>query len=168
MRNIALLFVLLTVMAVSCTPKVKNEPVDLKSIESRISQLADQYVEASNNRDYTLLETMIADEGLFCGTDPDELMGKEELFKAWEYMSADTTADYHYKVDKREILVTPDGQSAIVMEYITAGVWSPVLKIRQTSHFVRYGADWKINFMEWGFMIPNKHVSLVNGVSLSE
>ncbi len=168
MKKIYFFAILAVILTAGCTPKVRTEAVDLNAVKDTIDQLAEKYLNALISRDIDVLATLVADDGLFCGTDPSELFDKPTLVNYWTQMISDTTNDYSYKVDQRKIRVAADGKSAIVMEYITAGSWSPVMKIRQTYQVVKNDNKWQIDYISWGFLVRNEDVGKVNKALMPE
>lgn len=161
MKKNNFLFILVVMMIAGCQPKHETESVDLKAMNETITQLADTYMKAWNAEDMNVLMAFATDDGMFCGSDPFELMDKASLEIMFSQVFEDTTADYSYTIDVRKIKLALDGRSAIVMEHISMP-WSPLLKMRQTFQFVKTADDWKIDYISWGFIANNEDVWKLN------
>ena len=162
MKKICFLTIFAVMITAGCNPKVKTESVDLNAVNDTITQLADKYMNAWNARDIDVLTALVADDGLFCGSDPSELLDKTSLINMWTQAFSDTTTDYSYDINIRKIKLTADGKSAIVMEHITVGGWSPMMQIRQTYQIVKTSNNWEIEFHSWGFIAKNEDVEKLN------
>ena len=164
MKNIYFITIWAGMMSAGCQPKAPTAPakVDLNAVNDTITKLADKYLKAWNAEDMEELSALIADDGEFYGSDPAELMDKTSLLEMYTQFFSDTTTDYSYDIDIRKIRPAADGKSAIVVEYITLDDWSPVIPLRQTSHLVKTGNDWKIDFIAWGLIAKNEDVEKLN------
>ena len=115
------------------------------------------YLTAWNARDAKTLATLITDDGLYCGTDPGEIMDKKTVTDAWTLALADTTLK-SFAVDKREIRVTADGNSAIVMEQFYDNPYNLKIPWRLVSHAVKTTDGWKLDFISWSFIPKNEDI----------
>ncbi|MFC2118280.1 YybH family protein [Bacteroidota bacterium] len=161
MKKICFLSILAILTIAGCAPKTETEPVDLKAVNNEITQLVDQFTDAWNTEDLDALTLLIADNGLFYGSDPSEQLNKTTLLKMWKDAFADTN-DYSYKVNMRKIQVADDGKSAFVIEHNTIDGWSPLMQVRQTFQFVQTGNNWKIYYCSWAFIAANDDVEKLN------
>jgi len=156
-------FALLAVMITSgCQPKVQNKPVDLTAVKEEITTLMDKYLNAFNAKDVDTLTALFADDGLFCGTDPTELMDKKALSDMMTQSLADTSVNWSYSVDKLEIRVAADGISAIVLEQFTMSGISPKIPLRLIYHVVKAGDNWMFDFISWSFIPKNEDIVKLN------
>ncbi len=75
MKNLFLIaFVAALVFA--CQPKPQPFVVDLATAKAEVNALMETYLITLNAKDVATLTTLITDDGLYCGTDPTELMEK--------------------------------------------------------------------------------------------
>ena len=121
----------------------------------------DKYQEAYNTRNVSVLSTLLADNGVYCGTAPGEIFEKQNVIDLWEEVFADTTLNLEYSRDVREISIANDGKSAMVVERISVA-WSPKIQARQTFHLVENNDGWIIDFVSWAFLIKNEDVGKLN------
>ena len=161
MKSIYLLSIFAVIITAGCQSKVENEIVDLDSINNSINSFMDEYQEAYNTRNLSVLSSLLADNGLYCGTAPGEIFEKQNVIDLWEVFFADTTINLAYSKEIREISIADDGKSAIVMER-TSVAWSPKIQTRQTFHLVENDDGWIIDFAGWAFLIKNEDVGKLN------
>ncbi len=116
-------------------------------------------MKASNVND---IMTFLDNEGLYCGTDPVELWGKEALSNIMTETMADSSFTFDYSIDKRKIRVAVDGSTALVLEQFTMSALSEKIPIRFISHLVKTDENWKIDFMSWSFIPNNEDIAKLN------
>lgn len=162
MKKIYFLSIIILMIAVGCQQKEQIESVDLKATNDTVTQLLDEYLDAWNAKDIDALNAMVADDGLFCGSDPSELLDKLALKKMFVQLFSDTTNNYKYIIDVRRIKVAKDGKSAIAMEHIIMSGWSPKMQMRQTFQIVKTNNKWEIDYIGWGFLTKNENVEKLN------
>lgn len=162
MKKIYFFSIILVMIAVGCQQKEQVETVDLNATNDAVIQLLDEYLNAWNAKDIDALTAMVADDGLFCGSDPSELLDKSALKKMFVQLFSDTTINYKYIIDVRRIKLAEDGKSAIAIEHIIMSGWSPMLKMRQTFQIVKTNNKWTIDYIGWGFITKNENVDKLN------
>jgi len=161
MKNLFLIvFVAASVFA--CQPKPQPVVVDLTASKAEVNTLMESYLTAWNARDVTTLVSLITDDGLYCGSDPTEWMDKKTTADAWTMAFSDSIANFSYSVEKREIRITSDGNSAIVIEQFTMKAFAPKIPVRLVSHAVKTGNGWKLDFISWSFIPKNEDIRKLN------
>lgn len=164
MKNLYLLLILSFLIASGCSKENITNDENQTDLVLVIEQIADQYLEAWNNKDLIKLDLLTDDDGEFYGSDPEEIMDKTALMEMYSQFFTDTTSSYLYTVDLRKIKVSYNRNSALIMERITFPSWSPKMPMCQTSHLTLVGDQWKIDFISWGFIIKNDDVPRVNDI----
>lgn len=162
MKKIYFLSIIIVMIVVGCQQKEQIESVDLKATNDTVTQLLDEYLDAWNAKDIDALNVMVADDGLYCGSDPSEILDKSSLMDMFIQVFSDTTYSYSYKVDVRKVKVAANGNFAIAMEHISMSGWSPLLKMRQTFQIVKTNNKWEIDYIGWGFLTKNENVEKLN------
>ena len=156
-------FALLTSLGIAgCQPKVETKTPDLAAAKAEVTSLMEKYLIAYNSKDTTSLGIMFADDGLFCGTDPSELLDKKAILKMMNQAFADTSDLWKYSVDKREVRLTRDGNSAVVLEQLIMPVFAPKIPARLIYHVIRSGDAWIIDFASWNFIPYNEDIPKLN------
>jgi tetratricopeptide (TPR) repeat protein len=139
-----------------------------KQLESKeatkvaVNALLDKYDSAFKAKDAPTLIALLAEEGLFCGTDPSEIWGKKQISDGWKQYFADTSLLIDYTVDKREILIADDGNSAIAIEQFYFKLFSPNIQWRTIFHAVKVGEGWKFDFISWNLIPKNEDIEKLN------
>lgn len=162
MKNICFLLVVAVLITAGCNQKMKTEPFDLGVVNDIVIELDDTYMKAWNAKDIDVLDEMIADDGMFFGTDPSEIMDKTALIDMYTQLFAETGANFSYNIDIRKIKLAEDGKSAIVVDYIDLYDWSPLIPLRHTSQFVKTDNNWEIDFIAWGLIAKNEDIDKLN------
>ena len=164
MKNLYLLSILSILIVSGCSKDNNTSDIDQPDVAVVAEQIAEQYLEAWNNKDLSTLDQLTADDGEFYGSDPDEIMDKAGLMEMYSQFFTDTTSSYLYTVDLRKIKISSTDNSAMIMERITFPEWSPKMPMCQTSHLTLVADQWKIDFICWGFIIKNDDVPKVNEI----
>src|SRR3972149_3387197 len=150
-------FTLFAILIVTgCRTKVGTQCVDITAVKEEITILMDKYLTAYNEKDISTLTTLYADDGLYCGTDPNELIDKKTLLDMMAQVFADTSVNMSYSVEKREIRPAADGCSAIVLEQFIINGMAPKLPVRFISHAVKARDKWMFDFLSWSFIPKNE------------
>jgi hypothetical protein len=136
--------------------------MDDAGLTASLEELSDRYVHAWNNKDINTLDQLTGNDGEFYGSDPEEIMDKHALMEMYSRFFKDSTSSYHYTVNLRKIRLSPDGNSAVIMERITFPEWSPKMPMCQTMHAAHRKGQWKIDYICWGFIINNDDVERIN------
>ena len=155
-------FSIILLLLFGCQPKTKTEPVDLTAVKNAVNTQLDNFHQVWKAKDIDAIRTLLADDGLYCGTDPGEFWDKENLLKISARMFADESLVADYSIDKREIRVAADGNSATSLEQFTWNQLSQKIPLRFICHFVKIGDDWKIDFNSVSFIPKNADISKLN------
>ena len=127
-----------------------------------VTALLDKYNRAFKAKDTGTLVSLMADGGMYCGTDPSEIWNKKQVATGFEQSFADPSLVIDYTVDKREILIAEDGKSAIGVEQAFYKFFSPNLAGRLVYHAVKSGEAWKFDFLSWSFVPRNEDIGKIN------
>lgn len=160
MKNIYFLMIVAVMIFAACQPK--TQPVDTAAAKVEVNDLMENYLTAWNSKDVKTLTSLIADDGMFCGTDPGEIMDKKTVADAWKMAFADSTFNNIFTVDKREIRMDSDGNSAIVMEQHVANPYTPKIPWRLICRAVKTTDGWKLDFISWCLIPKNEDIGKLN------
>jgi len=155
-------FVIVATMLLACQPKNQPVTVDLATFKTEVNTLMETYLTAWNARDVNTLSSLITDGGMFCGTDPDEIMDKKNIADAWTQAFADTAFNSTFTVNKREIRMESNGNSAIVMEQYLANPYTPKIPWRLVCRAVKTANGWKLDFISWNLIPENEDIPKLN------
>ena len=149
-------------MMVACQPKIETKTVDVVAEENAVTTLLDNFHEAMNAGNVNNLKTLLDNEGLYCGTDPEELWDKEALSKVFTEALADSSFTFDYSIDKRKLRVAADGRAALALEQFTTKAISENIPSRQITHLVTTDENWKIDFISWSLIPINEDLAKIN------
>ncbi len=68
--------------------------------------------------------------------------------------------NYAIILDKREIRVAADGNSAIVMEQEFFNL-TPKIQMRLVSHAIKTAGGWKLDFISWNLIPKNEDIGKI-------
>lgn len=169
MKKLLIPSIILAFAVVSCQSppppppeEMEEETIDLAAIEKEVGAFIESYNENFQGRKADEAIAMLADDGLFAGTDPKEVVNKETISEMMRQMLADTTLDLTMNPQLTEIKVAADGKSAIILEQTQAINWAPNIPIRVVSQVRATDDGWKVSFMSWSFLMNNEDVAGVN------
>ena len=127
-----------------------------------VNALLDKYNSAFKAKDAGTLISLLADGGMFCGTDPSEIWDKKQISVGWTQYFADPSLVIDNTVDKCEILIAEDGKSAIALEQFYFKLFSPNIQWRTIFHVIKTGDAWKFDFISWSFIPRNEDIDKIN------
>jgi uncharacterized protein (TIGR02246 family) len=154
---------LVAVMIITaCQTKTKIVPVDTAAAKVAVTAVLDKYNSAMKAKDANTIMTLLTDDGLYCGTDSKELLNKADLSKGMNQSFADTTLLLNYAIDKREIRIAADGNSAIAVEQMFFKAFSQKIPIRLVYHLIKNNDNWLFDFISWSFIPNNEDLGKLN------
>jgi hypothetical protein len=160
MKKIFILFAIATMTIVACQQTPKVVPVDIQAEEAILNGLMDKIEAGFEAGEDTTLIAYVAEDALFCGTDPSEFWTKQEFFAPAEQDSASAGMEFK-NISDRVVKVAPDGNSAIVVTQFTI-TWSPKLPLRVVYHFSKTNDNWMIEFFNAAFIAKNEDIQKLN------
>lgn len=162
MKNIYYLMVVAVIMITACQPKTQKVVVNTSAVKEEVTSFLDKYHAAFHAKDISAMKTMLDNDGLYCGTDSKELLNKESMLEMTAQAFADTSFNSVYKVDKREIRVSADGNSAITLEQFTFSSFSQKIPFRLVTHIIKKENVWMFDFYSFSFIPNNEDISKLN------
>jgi len=119
-------------------------------------------MDAWNAKDAGTFTSYLADGGQFYGSDPSETWDKETFSALIIPLFADPSKHYGFTLLHREVLVSTQGNSALVLEQFTMKEIIPNIIWRSVTHVAKTGDHWLIDFMCRGFIFKNEDVEKVS------
>lgn len=160
-KTFYLIFVAVIIIT-ACQTKTKIVPVDTAAAKPAVTTVLDKYNSAFKAKDVNAIMTLLTDDGLYCGTDSKELMDKASLSNMMNQTLADTSLKVNYSVDKREIRIAADGNSAIAVEQMFFKAFSQKMPMRMVYHLLKNGDNWLFDFVSWNFIPNNEDLGKLN------
>ena len=133
-----------------------------EAVKASVGAFLDKYDSAFKAKDAPAVIALLAGDGLFCGTDPSEIWNKKQISDGWTQAFADASLMIDFTVDRREIMVAEDENSAIAIEQFYFRIFSPNIMWRVIFHAVKSGEDWKLDFISWNFIPKNEDIEKIN------
>ncbi len=165
MKKFKFLFILLALSFAACQqPQIAApppKPVDLDAAKKEVTAMLDTYHGAMKMKNASEMANLFAEDGLYCGTDPNELWDKEAFSDYIRQAFADTSVVTNYTVERRKVRISKDGISAIAVEqFIDAA--SPRILVRVVTHMLKDSVGWKLDFTSWALVPKNEDVPKIN------
>ena len=158
-----LCFLFMAVMIITaCKPKPKTAPVDQEAAKVAVVAILDKYHSGMTEKDANIMMSLLADNGLYCGTDSKEFYDKQTLSGEMSKMLADTALKISYSIEKREIRIAADGNSAIAVDQNFINFISPKIPVRWVFHLVKTGDNWLIDFFSLSLIPHNEDLGELN------
>lgn len=162
MKKIFFILPVAVIIFAACQTTPKTIPVDTQAEKAAISALFDKFSTAFKGKDTFTLIASLTEDVLACGTDPAEFWDKKQISDGWTQAFADTSLKIDYSIDKREIRLSSDGNSALVIEQFVMKAISQKMPVRMINHVVKKGEAWMIDFISWNFIPRNEDIGKLN------
>ena len=159
MRNI--LSLTLLVLLFSCHTAPEPEPIDLAAEEVAIKGVFETLFKAIEDRNIDLLASVLADDGVFMGTDPYELFPKDSIVESWRKMMQMPEIPPIESITEPFIRINPDGKTAVVARQYQWELFTTI-PLRQTFWMVKSDSVWLIDFFDFSFTPYNEQIPLLN------
>jgi len=146
----------------ACQPKTETVTVDLVAEKDSISKNLDMMYSAYTAKDAKTYLSLVTEDCLLCGTDSREFWDYTTYSKSLNEMFADTSfQSTAFTIDKREIRVDKNGNTAIAVEQFFIPGWSTKIPLRNVTHHVKIDNKWKCDFSSMGFVPDNSDLSAI-------
>ena len=162
MKRTFYLMLVAVIIITACQPKTKIVPVDTAAAKVAVTTVLDKYNSAFKAKDVNAIMTLLTTDGLYCGTDSKELMDKASLSNMMNQTLVDTSLKVNYTIDKREIRIAADGNSAIAVEQMFFKAFSQKIPMRMVYHLVKNNDNWLFDFVSWNFIPNNEDLGKLN------
>lgn len=159
MKKILPFFLLALLFA--CTTAPEPKPVDLAAEEAAINEVFETLFSAVDDRNLDQLASVLADDGMFMGTDPDELFPKDSIVAAWSQMMQMPELPPFDFITDPYIRLNPDGKTAVVAYQYYWQLFTPI-PLRQTFWMVKKDSLWLVDFFDFSFVPYNEQIPALN------
>ena len=123
-------YILIAMIISSCQTKTKVMPVDMTESKEAVTRVLDTHWSAVEAKDADAVIALVTDNFLSCGTDPKEFWNKTDMYNTVKQMFANAELKIDVTVDKREIRIARDGNSAIALEQMFMKPFSQKIPVR--------------------------------------
>jgi uncharacterized protein (TIGR02246 family) len=162
MKKVLFVLFVVAMIIASCQTKTKVAPVDLAAAKVVVTELLDKFSSGMKSKDANALSSLFTDDCLICGTDSKELLNKVDWSNMMVQTFADTSLNMNYTIDKREIRVSKDGNSAIALEQTFFKSFSQKMPVRIIYHLVKGNDNWLFDFFSISFIPNNEDIGKLN------
>ena len=157
----------LLVLLFSCNNVPKSEPVDIAAEEVAIKEVFETLFMSIEDRNIDLLASVLADDGVFMGTDPDELFPKDTIVESWTQMMQMPEIPPFEFISEPYIRIHPDGKTAVVALQYSWELFTTI-PLRQTFWMAKSDSVWLIDFFDFSFIPYNEQIPLLNAAVKTE
>lgn len=162
MKRLLLVLFIGAFVLISCQTKTEVLPADLTAAKIAVTKALDAHWAAVKAKDADAVIALLTDDMLSCGSDPNEFWNKTEMYNNIKQMFADTALKTDITIDKREIRIAKDGNSAIAFEQMYLKPYSHRLPVRTVYHLVKINDIWQFDFTSVGFIPNNEDIDKLN------
>jgi ketosteroid isomerase-like protein len=136
--------------------------INMTETKYEVSRVLDAHWSALKAKDADAVIALVSEDFLSCGSDPREFWNKSEMYNTVKHMLASSEFTIDITVDKREIRIAKDGNSAIAFEQMFLIPYSQKIPVRTVYHFVKENNTWLIDFTSTGFIPNNADIEKLN------
>ena len=144
---------------VSCQTKSK---VEMTKLQNAVAEVLDDHWSALKAKDADAVIALVSEDFLSCGSDPNEFWNKTEMYSTLKQTLTNSEFKLDITVDKREIRISKDGNSAIAFEQMFLTPFSQKMPVRTVYHLVKENNNWLIDFTSTGFVPKNEDIAKLN------
>ena len=144
---------------VSCQTKSK---VEMTKLQNAVAEVLDDHWSALKANDADAVIALVSEDFLSCGSDPNEFWNKAEMYTTLKQTLTNSEFKLDITVDKREIRISKDGNSAIAFEQMFLTPYSQKMPVRTVYHLVKENNKWLIDFTSTGFIPKNEDIDKIN------
>lgn len=159
----------LTLLALlfACNTAPEPEPIDLGAEEAAISAVFETMFKAIEDQDVNLLASVLADDGVFMGTDPDELLPKDTIVAFWSQLMQMPEIPPFEFISEPFIRIHSNGKTAVVAQQYYWKLFTPI-PLRQTYWMVKSDSVWLIDFFDFSFVPYNEQIPALNAAVMKD
>ncbi len=155
-------YLVIAIIICSCQTKTQIIHVDMSESEEAVKKVLEAHWSAVKAKDADAVIALVTDDFLSCGSDPEEFWNKTDMYNTVKRMFGNTELKTDITVDKREIRIAGDGNSAIALEQMYLKPFSQKMPVRTIYHLVKENNTWLIDFTSTGFIPKNEDIGKLN------
>jgi ketosteroid isomerase-like protein len=127
-----------------------------------VARVLDAHWSAVKAKDADAVIALVTDDFLSCGSDPKEFWNKNDMYNSIKQLLSNNELEIDITVDKREIRIAKDSNSAIAFEQMFLKPFSRKIPVRTVYHLVKENDTWLIDFTSTGFIPKNDDIDKLN------
>lgn len=161
MKSIFFIISACALVMAACHHTHEAVPVDIEAEKAAINDMLDKLYSAVTSQDVATMTSYFDENALICGTDPSEFWNKQEITEIWTQMLAESAPEFKY-IGERQIIVAPDGHSAVTVEQYMVPMFSEKIPWRRVFYLMKAGDKWIIHFSSVAFIPKNEDIPKLN------
>jgi ketosteroid isomerase-like protein len=162
MKRLLLVLFGVAIVLTSCQTKIKVLPADLTEAKVAVIKALDTHWSAVKSKDANAVMALLTDDVLSCGTDSKEFWNKTDMYNNIRQMFTDTSLKIDITIDKREIRIAKDCNSAVALEQMFLKPYSQKIPVRNIYHLVKVNNIWQFDFTSVSFIPNNEDIGKLN------
>lgn len=157
MKKNLFLAVIAILFLAACQQTPEPVTVDLEAKEAAAREMFSVLRDAMNTQNIETLFSLITEDALIIGSDPTEILSKEETKNMWIEMSAAIEFDFQL-FDEQPFKIDPDGNSAVAVSQFYMPMMVPNVPLRQVFNLSKVDGKWMVTF--WSSSVIPKNEDL--------
>jgi hypothetical protein len=147
----------------SSVVSMNTEPTDSAQAHKDLGTLMDSVDNAFKRKDISFIENYMTKDGLYMGTDPDEIQNYDEYHNYIVNAMKDTTMkSWDFNVTRR--IINAKGSSAIIVEQFMFPAISNKVMLRTISHARYENNKWVIDMHSYNVIPKNADLAKIDKV----
>ncbi|MCX2742071.1 nuclear transport factor 2 family protein [Pontibacter anaerobius] len=140
---------------------VAQTAIDTAEARQELNAMADEMHSLFKKKDIAFVDKFMAKDGIYLGTDPNEILNFDDLRAYEQQLFSDTAMNIpDYKISRREIVI--NGPSAIIIDQYFFPDISEKVMLRNISHARHEDGKWVFDMFSWNFIPKNEDVPKIN------
>lgn len=147
----------------------QTEASDPETEKNAIFAVGDKFHTAFKAKKPQDIKALTVENGFYMGTDPEEVFNPTAFEKyLLEKLTNPAIGTIDYKIDRREVNIAENGQSAVLVDQFTLIAFTQYIPWRMTSHLIKKDGSWKFDFISLSMTPKNDVVPAVNMAAFQE
>jgi ketosteroid isomerase-like protein len=134
----------------------------MNELKEAVLKVLEAHWSALKARDADAVIALVTEDFLSCGSDPNEFWNKTEMYNTLKQVLSNSEFKIDITIDKREVRIAKDGNSAIAFEQMFLVPYSQKIPVRTIYHLVKEKNTWLIDFTSTGFIPNNADIDKLN------
>lgn len=157
MKKHLLLVVCTILLLTACQQTPAPVTIDLEAEEAAAREMFSTLREAMNTQNIETIFSFFTEDALIIGSDPTEILSKEETKNMWIELSAALKFEF-VLFGEQLFKIYPDGNSAVAVSQFYVPVMAPNVPLRQVFNLSKVDGKWMVTF--WSSSVIPKNEDL--------
>ncbi len=157
MKKALFLSVSAILLLAGCQQSPAPVTLDLEAEEAAAREMFTVLRDAMNTQNIETLFSLITDDALIIGSDPMEILNKEETMNGWIELSE--VLEFEFLLfGEQPFKIDPDGNSAVAVSQFYVPAMAPNVPLRQVFNLSKVDGKWMVTF--WSSSVIPKNEDL--------